>query len=282
MRGGPEEPAPTADAELAHLWQKPTCEELLACLARLRLEPPVWNLKISRAEILQKQQQQKQHIVDSREIISYLSAIIKSTLGWIDDYDEKELVWEEASKRLTERCGRTGNVPSRSRHTITCQQNSVTDKYDSSAMGEIVRRWPFENPSFSLTIREPPLTGDSLGLKTWGSSYVLAQLLPVFSAGPLAHLIPSPESNINPVDILELGSGTGLLGLSAACTWGANVVLTDLPEILPNLAHNTSLNLSTIEACGGRAEAAALTWGGGEDDSDPRFARGHSYKVSSI
>lgn len=147
-------------------------------------------------------------------------------------------------------------------------------------MGEITRRWSFENPeyggAFALTIREPALTGDSLGLKTWGSSYVLARLLHEFSAGPLAHLLP-PRAY--PTEILELGSGTGLLGLAAAAIWRASVVLTDLPGILPNLSHNAELNRATIEPRGGRAEAAALTWGGSEDESDPRFSDGCRFEL---
>ncbi|KAJ4297037.1 Protein-lysine N-methyltransferase rrg1 [Collariella sp. IMI 366227] len=141
-------------------------------------------------------------------------------------------------------------------------------------MGEITRRWPFDNQeygAFSLTIREPPLTGDSLGLKTWGSSYALAQLLHEFAAGPLAHLF-LPGALSTPEEVLELGSGTGLLGLAAACIWKASVVLTDLPNIIPNLAHNTLLNQEAVEGRGGRAEAAALTWGGDGEDIDARFS----------
>lgn len=140
-------------------------------------------------------------------------------------------------------------------------------------MGEITRRWPFQSQdygAFSLTIREPPLTGDALGLKTWGSSYALAHLLHEFSAGPLAHLFV-PGANSLPEGVLELGSGTGLLGLAAAYIWKASVVLTDLPAIIPNLAHNVSLNREVVEARGGRVGVAPLTWGGGEQDIDPRF-----------
>jgi hypothetical protein len=155
-------------------------------------------------------------------------------------------------------------------------------QFMATAMGEITRRWPFENPAygepFSLAIREPPLTGDSLGLKTWGSSYALAQLLHEFAAGPLAHLFV-PGASPGPEEVLELGSGTGLLGLAAACIWKASVVLTDLPSIMPNLIHNTSLNRDVVEGRGGRVEAAALTWGGGEADSDPRFRTLHRYRV---
>ena len=90
-------------------------------------------------------------------------------------------------------------------------------------MGEIIRKWPFEDEScgtFSLTIREPPLTGDSLGFKTWGSSYVLAQLLPQFASGGLAHLLHgNTVADPDPTHVLELGSGTALLGIAAACIW---------------------------------------------------------------
>ncbi|KAK3329448.1 putative methyltransferase-domain-containing protein [Apodospora peruviana] len=242
---------------LPHLWQKPASHELLECLKKLRLEPPIWNPKVSRAEIL-KRREQAATAQDRREIVDFLSAIIKSSLAWIDDDDEREEILEEASKRLSERCGRTGR---------------------GKAMGEIIRQWPFERPSygaFSLTIREPPLTGDSLGLKTWGSSYVLAQLLHQFASGGLAHLLPS---NTDPVEVLELGSGTGLLGLAAACVWKADVVLTDLPIIMSNLAHNAYLNRDTIAKCGGRVDSAALTWGGGEEDSDPRFKALNRYQL---
>ena len=151
----------------------------------------------------------------------------------------------------------------------------------SVAMGEITRRWPFENHgdgNFSLVIREPPLTGDSLGLKTWGSSYALAQLLHKFSAGPLAHLF-LPGALAMPQEILELGSGTGLLGLAAACVWKTSVVLTDLAVIIPNLAHNASLNREVVDGRGGRVEVATLTWGGSKDDVDPMFWEPNRYQV---
>ncbi|KAM7206776.1 putative methyltransferase domain containing protein [Rhypophila sp. PSN 637] len=242
---------------LPQLWQKPSSSGLLDCLKELRIEPPVWNLKVSRTEIL-KEQSQILAAHDKREIISFLSSIIKSSLSWIESDDEREKVWNEASKRLSERCGRT-------------------------AMGEITRQWPFKDASygeFSLTIREPPLTGDSLGLKTWGSSYVLAQLLPRFALGPLAHLLlDDAGTRAHAVEVLELGSGTGLLGLAAAASWQASVVLTDLPAIISNLAFNADLNRQTIELHGGRVDTAPLTWGGGEDEIDPRFRSTNHYKL---
>ncbi len=99
-------------------------------------------------------------------------------------------------------------------------------------MGEITRRWPFESDGyarFELTIREPPITGDSLGLKTWGSSYLLAQNLHQFASDQLSHLV-NDSSDSKSLAVLELGSGTGLLGLAAACIWRTSVVLHRSPQ----------------------------------------------------
>lgn len=132
-----------------------------------------------------------------------------------------------------------------------------------------MRRWPFESDEyqpFELIVREPPLTGDNLGLKTWGSSYVLAQMLHTIGETSLSHLLG--QGNDKP-PVLELGSGTGLLGLAAAATWQTHVLLSDLPDIMSNLAYNVSQNRAMIEERGGSVDAGALTWGGEEDEIDP-------------
>lgn len=150
-------------------------------------------------------------------------------------------------------------------------------------MGEIIRCWPLESdayPAFELTIKEPPLTGDSLGLKTWGSSYLLAQMLHTFASGSLAHLISHPQQGSS-IQVLELGSGTGLLGLAAATIWRTHVVLSDLPSIMPNLASNVEQNRPVIEAFGGSVDAGALTWGGEEHESDQAlFQKKNQFEVS--
>ncbi|KAL1842545.1 hypothetical protein VTJ49DRAFT_5021 [Mycothermus thermophilus] len=258
------------DNELPHLWQKPTSKELLSCLEKLRVQLRVWNLRYDSPARTTKERQQQAastSTYDRREVISFLSSVISSPLAWLDSDEEREMIWDQASKRMAERCGRT-------------------------AMGEITRHWPFEDAAgeFTLAIREPPLTGDSLGLKTWGSSYALARLLPTFSSpdGPLAHLFAtnSSDSTRYPAlgekrEILELGSGTGLLGLAAACLWSANVALTDLPDILPNLRHNAELNADILASRGGSARVVPLTWGGtAEEETDPAFLeRMNSYQL---
>ena len=102
----------SSEIELPHLWQKPASDSLFDCLGKLRVEQPVWGLKVSRDEIL-KEQSEAFTAHNRRETISFLSAIIKSSLEWIDGDDEREEIWNEASKRLSERCGRTGAYPAR-------------------------------------------------------------------------------------------------------------------------------------------------------------------------
>ncbi len=241
-------------ADLPPVWGRPSFNDLLGSLKKLHVDPPVWNSTTSREVILDEYHNSAQ---SRRAVATYLSTIIKSQLEWIQDEEEREIIWAEASRRLSERCGRAG-------------------------MGEITRRWPFENQTgslFELVIREPPIVGDHLGLKTWGSSYVLAKSLDRIALNSLSHLFDSDHSGI-PVNVLELGSGTGLLGMAAAAFWKTHVVLTDLPAIVANLAFNVERNTPTIEALGGTVEAGALTWGGtGEDDSE-RFSKRNQFQVS--
>ena len=51
-------------------------------------------------------------------------------------------------------------------------------------------------------------------------------------------------STSEPFQILELGAGTGLVGITAAALFpSANIHLTDLPAIVPNLQANVSRNI---------------------------------------
>lgn len=109
-----------------------------------------------------------------------------------------------------------------------------------------------DDEDLQVSLHEPSLTGDWVGFKTWGSAFLLAQRLQSIAALHLSHL-SSPS-------VLELGSGTGLAGLVAAALWSTSVVLTDLPEILPNLAKNAETNRSTVESRGGSTSIQGLNW----------------------
>jgi D-xylulose reductase len=112
-------------------------------------------------------------------------------------------------------------------------------------------RIPTASESFDLTIHEPALTGDDLGLKTWAASYMLAKRLSSFD------LIPSDTQQR--LQVLELGSGTGLVGLAMAGL-GADVVLTDMSSICSNLARNAQSNHEVVTRNGGSTRTAILDW----------------------
>ena len=148
-------------------------------------------------------------------------------------------------------------------------------------MGEITRSWPFNLPptAFSLAIKEPAITGDSLGFKTWGSSYLLALQLPILASTSLFRLFDESLGEPRP-RVLELGSGTGLLGLAAAAIWGLEVAMSDLPGIVPNLAANAEANSEVLSSRGASVEVGALTWGGDDDEVDQRlFGTPNQFKV---
>lgn len=124
----------------------------------------------------------------------------------------------------------------------------------------MTRNWKI-NDEVSLKIYEPPLTGDNLGLKTWASSYLLAKRLELIG---IQHNIENPKKDSSDGGeswfALELGSGTGLLGLAAAAVWRCCVTLSDLPEIIPNLKRNVEENLNMIDEHEGWGTAMELDW----------------------
>jgi len=166
--------------------------------------------------------------VSPEGVTRYLTSIVSSSLRWIQDDEAKEEIWNQASIRLSERSGRT-------------------------AMGAISRTFRIPSPGgpFELSIHEPALTGDDLGLKTWAASYLLAKRLHTFD------LVQQHQDQ--KLRVLELGSGTGLVGLAMAGL-GADVVLTDLPSIYSNLARNAQTNSAVVQQNGGVTLTGVLDW----------------------
>ncbi|KAK7898127.1 Protein-lysine N-methyltransferase rrg1 [Exophiala xenobiotica] len=122
------------------------------------------------------------------------------------------------------------------------------------------------NDELSINLHEPSLTEDNLGLKTWTSSLLLAQRL-----AQCRRYIPGACSQV-----LELGAGTGLVGIAAACVWHTQVLLTDLPEILPNLQQNLEHNRELVARNRGQVHARALDWA---DETDVPRHQGEKYMV---
>lgn len=69
------------------------------------------------------------------------------------------------------------------------------------------------------------------------------------------------SSNLAP-KVLELGAGTGLVGIAAAALFSVHVHLTDLAAILPNLQANTSKNAGLVSGDygGGEMSSGVLDW----------------------
>ncbi|XP_026759675.1 protein N-lysine methyltransferase METTL21D-like [Galleria mellonella] len=86
----------------------------------------------------------------------------------------------------------------------------------------------------------------------WDASLVLAKYLET--------ICQKKPDFLSGIKVLELGSGLGVVGLTAA-TLGAQVTLTDLPEALPLLRLNINENKSKIGSMGGYAIAESLVWG---------------------
>ena len=135
---------------------------------------------------------------------------------------------------------RTFSIPITTEHVDT---SGVYDGDKPSAFPEIL---------VEITLHEPALTADNLGLKTWAASFLLACRLCI-----LRSTLPKLDAGAR---VLELGAGTGLVGLAAAVVLRADIVLTDLPEIVSNLKRNADGNFSTIAKHGGMVETAVLDW----------------------
>lgn len=70
-------------------------------LDSLAIKPASWDL-------VGNEQDDNGRQIGEDGLPNYLTRIISSPLGWIDDETVKEQIWEAASVRLSERSGRTG------------------------------------------------------------------------------------------------------------------------------------------------------------------------------
>jgi predicted nicotinamide N-methyase len=218
-------PADVEVLDLPQLYAKPSARRLIETLSSLKLSMPSWDVD----QASRKSATSPNVSLDSRALSTYLTCIIASSLKWIEGDELREEIWEKASARLSERSGRSG-------------------------MSALDRSFQIPSPAgtIELAIHEPALTADNLGLKTWAASYLLAKRL-------LTLDLPD-ELRIGDRYALELGSGTGLVGMAAAAVLGAHACLTDLPEIKPNLERNIRANLGVITSNNGIAISGVLDW----------------------
>ncbi|THY30917.1 VPS28-domain-containing protein [Aureobasidium pullulans] len=228
--------------DLPQIYTKPSSKQLLDTLSLLSLEPQSWD----------KTATQSKPKVRSNGVPQYLTRIVSSPLTWIQDDAEKEKIWDSASLRLSERSGRTGMGAISRSFRIPLSAETTNS---SSTMKPVITTSDEQDTTIDVKIHEPALTEDNLGLKTWASSFVFAR-----NWHNLRDRIPLVFGKDKNATILELGAGTGLVGIAAAAVLGAQVLLTDLPEIVPNLERNIASNEETIDSRNGSAQAAMLDW----------------------
>lgn len=245
--------------DLPQLYTKPSAPTLLNTLAHLSSEPSSWDTtpqsgtpRSSRSGTTTPHSVKRR--IKSEGVAPYLTRIISSRLAWIEDDNQKEQIWEAASQRLSERSGRSAMGAITRTFVIAVQPPSPLEQSISrnpSSEADAIQILDPEN-NLELTLHEPALTSDNLGLKTWASSYLLAKRL-----GLLREVLPSLQHD---AIILELGAGTGMVGLAAAAVFARHVILTDLPEIVENLERNVQANASSLTLRGARADVAVLDW----------------------
>ncbi|KAI7857643.1 putative methyltransferase-domain-containing protein [Circinella umbellata] len=110
------------------------------------------------------------------------------------------------------------------------------------AAGAITRTWHFpyldsngNRQEHRFKLHEPSYIGNDIGFKTWGAAPLLAKKL------IQQNLIPDLKNRT----VLELGSGTGLVGLCCDKLGARKVYLTDYHEsVLKNVVINVQLNQS--------------------------------------
>ncbi|CAL9778513.1 unnamed protein product [Musa acuminata subsp. burmannicoides] len=112
--------------------------------------------------------------------------------------------------------------------------------------------------SIQSTVVIRQIRSQGLSFQLWPAASSLVSLL---DSRPSALLLPATSQ----IRILELGSGTGLVGIAAAAILGASVTLTDLPHVLPNLRFNAESNAAAVAARGGSLDVRQLRWGEDED-----------------
>lgn len=99
---------PTTVLDLPQLYAHPSAAELISTLETLAIEPTLWDSKSCLND------GDECALIDEAGIPKYLTGIIASQLSWVED-ERREEIWEAASRRLSERSGRTGVTSSNHR-----------------------------------------------------------------------------------------------------------------------------------------------------------------------
>ncbi|CAH1265341.1 METTL21C [Branchiostoma lanceolatum] len=115
------------------------------------------------------------------------------------------------------------------------------------------RMRPYHFVGREIVIRERDVgenTEEAIGKRIWPGGEAFAEY------------IESGELSLEDKKVIELGAGTGLVGIVASLL-GADVTITDLPDILPCTAENVTSNTMEGQSCVCKYQPKVrpLTWG---------------------
>lgn len=122
--------------------------------------------------------------------------------------------------------------------------------------------------SIESTVVIRQLTSQGLSFQLWPAASTFVTLLDNYRRDPSNSPLTATLSSLtksSPLNILELGSGTGVVGIVAAITLSANVTVTDLPHVLDNLKFNAEANAEVVAKFSGKVHVAPLRWGEADD-----------------
>ncbi|WFD02598.1 hypothetical protein MOBT1_001279 [Malassezia obtusa] len=188
-------------------------------------------------------------------VMDWLTRLLASELAWIEDERERLAACDRAAELLA----------------------GCTSALEA---GELVREFTFPMggaPELSLTVRDAPLppsdsnsvqgaeeAAAAVGVQTYASSVIMCDLLVVEPAAFHEALCGSPR--IEPFTVVELGAGTGIVGmiavqLLAKRAFPSDVYITDYhDDVMTNLRYNLDTYLLQEPIPNVNVTCEALDW----------------------
>lgn len=128
------------------------------------------------------------------------------------------------------------------------QEVAVTGAYESPCMRDRTREFDFGYAVGRVQIQQGDVGPGTTGAAVWIAGTALA-----------SYLAANPGRTVSDQTVVELGCGTGLVGIVAARCGAREVILTDgNPDLLERASGNAAVNLPSA---GSRVRVRPLKWG---------------------